>query len=105
MGGFLKEAASETSLGGLSSLFGLMEMGLGDCPLEHRSWWPRLCGGQGSSTSCFKELCSQTLDNLHAFPQLRNVTCDTAGTWWWWGAVSQEELKSQGSPSESFLMG
>ena len=80
MGAFLKETASEASLGGLSSHLGLMEMGLGDCPLEHRSWWPRLCGGQGSPTSCFKELCFQTLDNLHAFPQLRNITPDTAGT-------------------------
>lgn len=36
MGGFLKEAASEASLGRLNSHLGLMEMGQGDCPLEHQ---------------------------------------------------------------------
>lgn len=35
MGGFLKEAASEASLGRLNSHLGLMEIGQGDCPFEH----------------------------------------------------------------------
>lgn len=47
MGDFLKEAASEAILGRLNSHLGLMEMGQGDCPLEHQDLVAQALGQSG----------------------------------------------------------